>query len=467
MKRCAFIFIGMILTGCAHFKAQPLSAEKTAAQLESRRLDDAGLKLFLEKNLGREMKTWPLEKWDLRELTLAAFYFHPSLEVARAQWLVAAGGIKTAGARLNPSVSFDPSYDTQIPGNYSPWLVPVTFDVPIETAGKRGKRVAEAEKVAEAARWDFVSAAWKIRSEVRTRLQEFTIAGERARLLGEQLAAQQKIGRLLQQRFEVGEIARPEFTVAQIGLNKTQLELNDAEAAQAEARSRLAEALGLSEAAVRGLDFHFELAKRDVSELTSADARRAALRSRADILGALADYAAAEAELRLQIAKQYPDLHLGPGYAFNNGNAGDNEWILGISLELPILDQNQGPIAEAEAKRKLSAAKFKELQARVIGEIDRAVAGWGVADKQLKNSEAMVVIEQQQREAIAAQFNSGAADSLDSVTAEMEFTTATLARLDAEGKLQVSFGELEDALQLPADAIAMTIEKLAAKNPNE
>jgi outer membrane protein TolC len=32
------------------------------------------------------------------------------------------------------------------------------------------------------------------------------------------------------------------------------------------------------------------------------------------VLAALADYAASEAALRLEIAKQYPDIHLNPGY---------------------------------------------------------------------------------------------------------------------------------------------------------
>src|SRR5450432_1364087 len=54
-----------LLAGCAHFKPQPISPEKTAAQLESRRLDDDDLKKFLEQNLGHELKNWPETNWDL------------------------------------------------------------------------------------------------------------------------------------------------------------------------------------------------------------------------------------------------------------------------------------------------------------------------------------------------------------------------------------------------------------------
>jgi cobalt-zinc-cadmium efflux system outer membrane protein len=136
----------------------------------------------------------------LNSLTLAAFYFHPDLEVARAQWRVAEAGALTAGARPNPSVSASPGYDGGIPGNYSPWLIPVTLDIPIETAGKRAKRIAEAEKVAESARWSFVTAAWQVRSNVRDALLDFQMSGRRAALLQKQFAAQTEIVKLLQQR---------------------------------------------------------------------------------------------------------------------------------------------------------------------------------------------------------------------------------------------------------------------------
>jgi outer membrane protein TolC len=204
MKYWLHIFGLVLLAGCAHFQPQPLAPEKTAAQLESRRLNDDGLKYFLEQNLGRELQNWPQTNWNLPELSLVAFYFHPSLEVARDQWLVAQAGLKTAGARPNPSVTVTPGYDSQIPGNYSPWLVPVTFDVPVETAGKRGKRIAEAEKISESARWNFVSAIWQIRSGVRASLLDFTIAGRRAGWLEKQFSAQQQIVKLLQQRFDAG-----------------------------------------------------------------------------------------------------------------------------------------------------------------------------------------------------------------------------------------------------------------------
>ncbi|HEX4350089.1 MAG TPA: TolC family protein [Verrucomicrobiae bacterium] len=456
-----------VIAGCAHFQPQPLAPEKSAAQFDARRFDDAGLKVFLATNSPGAVPDWPLEKWDLNSLTLAAFYFHPDLAVARAQWRVAEAGEESAGARPNPSVSFSPSYDTQIPNNPSPWIIPVTFDIPIETAGKRGKRVAEAQKAAESARWSFVSAAWQVRSNVRASLLDFSLAKRRADLLQEQFAAQTNIVELLQGQYDAGAIARPDLTLAQIALHKTQLDLSDAQSKKADALSRLAQALGVSLAALDGVNLQFDFSTKsldDLDTLTSAGARGIALRERADILGALADYAAAEADLQLQIAKQYPDLHLGPGYAWNNGNAGDNQWILGATLELPILDQNQGPIAEAEAQRKLSAAKFLALQAQVCGQIDSAVADVRVAREQLQTGEKLTEAEKQQLKSAEAQVQAGAGERQDVFNAQLESANAALTQLDNEEKLQSAIGALENALQSPADQLAAVIKKISTEN---
>ena len=72
--------------------------------------------------------------------------------------------------------------------------------------------------------------------------------------------------------------------------------------------------------------------------------------------------------MKLEIAKQYPDAHLGTGYQFDQG---ENKWALGLSVEIPVLNRNQGPIAETEAKRGEAAARVLALQARIVGEVDR------------------------------------------------------------------------------------------------
>jgi len=459
---CGWLLGLALLAGCAHYQPRPLAPVQSAAQFDSRRLDDAGLRAFATGITGGQTN-WPPARWDLNALTLAALYFHPELAVARAQWRVAEAGVAAAGARPNPSVTFSPGYDTQIPNNPSPWLLPVSFDLPIEMAGKRSKRMAEAEQVAESARFGFVSAAWQIRSGVRASLLDYQLATRRVDLLGQQWAIQTNIASQLQGKWEAGAMARSELTPVEIALHKTGLDLGNAQAQQADARARLAQALGMTLPALEGMNFSSEPPTNIPGAFTVTEARGVALRQRADILAALADYAAAEADLSLQVAKQYPDLHLGPAYAWNNGSAGDNQWSLGATLELPVLDQNQGAIAQAEAQRKLAAAKFLALQAQVCAQIDRAVAALQAARDQWQNTDRLLAAERRQAESVAAQFAAGAADRLDVLNAQLEIASAALVGLDHQEKLQTALGTLEDALQQPADSLATVIAKMTAK----
>jgi outer membrane protein, heavy metal efflux system len=86
VKSAAIRVAGLcLLAGCAHFEAKPLSPDQTAAQFEARTLDDPGLRKFVAQNFKRDLKEWPPQEWDFDTLTLAALYYHPSLDVARAQ----------------------------------------------------------------------------------------------------------------------------------------------------------------------------------------------------------------------------------------------------------------------------------------------------------------------------------------------------------------------------------------------
>ena len=448
MKLWPTFLTACLLTGCAHFESQPLAPEKSAAQLDARRLADAGLKKFAEQNSGGKLKSWPPAKWDLNSLTLAAFYFHPDLAVARAQWRVAEAGVKTAGGRPNPTVTAGPGYNFSAAAGINPWMPFGSVDLPIETAGKRGKRIAEAEKISESARWDYVSTAWQIRSGVRAALLDFSTTQKHAALLQKQCATQNEISRRLKQRFAAGAIARSELVPAQMALNKTQLELSGAQSKLADAHSRLAQALGLPLAALDGIQFETDFSLSNLKVLNCTDARRAALLGRSDIRAGLADYAAAAENLKLEIAKQYPDLHLNPGYQFDQG---DNKWTLGFTVELPVLNQNQGPIAESKARRELAAAKFLQLQSQVIGAIDRAVAGLDAARTQLKTGSALLDAANRQQKSVEAQVKAGASEQLDLLNAEIELNAIRLAQLDSEAQLQSAIGALEDALQRPAD----------------
>ncbi len=432
---------GAALVGCAHYRARPLASRQVVADFESRTLAEDGLKAFLETN--HVTGDWPRTNWELESLTLAAFYFSPELDLARAQAETSHAGLRTAGQRPNPTVSASPQYNATT-FSPSPWVVGLNLDIPIETAGKRGYRMAQARHLSDAAKLNIATTAWAVRSKLRRALVDLCAGTEQERLLGAQLQAQQQNAKLLEAQLNAGAVSPSEVTRERIAVQTTRLALYDAKRQRAESRVAVAEAVGLPLSAMDDVQIAFAGLDRVPPGLDTPTARRQALLNRADVLAALSEYAASEAALQLEIAKQYPDIHLNPGYEYDQG---DNKWGVGLSLELPVLNRNQGPIAEAEARRAESAARFNVLQARVLAEIERGLAAYTSAREKSATADGLLANLEQQERRLNGRFETGDISRGELLAGQVELASARLARADAVAKAQQALGQLEEALQ--------------------
>lgn len=411
----------VFLAGCVSYSPHPIDPAARARQLGDRRL--------------------AVKTWTLRALYDEAAHTAPEVTVARAQYETARAAILTAGERPNPTLALSP----QIVTPYTSWIAGtygVDFDWTFETAGKRTRRLEIARANTNTAAAQVVTAIWKSRAAVRKAALELYGAEQRATLLGEAVARQNEVLKVLEERIQAGAESRRETVQPRILLAQLRLQAADAAKSASLARAALAEALGLSADALAGVKFSFESFGRIPSRAGAQ--RRAALTHRADVIAALADYAATEGSLRLEVARQYPDIHLNPGYQLDTG---ENKWSLGIGLTLPILNQNRGPIREAEAKRKEAEARFHAVQARVLADCDRAWATFKAAQAKLATTEEMLGEQEKQLAFEQRLVTSGEGDKIALLSAEVERATTRTARLDALLELQAAAGALEEATQ--------------------
>jgi len=421
----------LIFAACVHVPPRPIDPAESARKLEQRSLADA--QAFVAEHSG---VAGPVARWDLDALTLAAFYFHPDLDVARAEAAVARAAVVTAGERPDPSINLGIEHKSEA----HPWITMLGFDLPIETAGKRGLRRRHAEDLARAADLAVAQRAWDLRSAIRAQLVALTSADESAAVLRRQREAQRDVVQALEKRLEVGEGSRVELTQARIAARQTDLLLRDREAQAAQARARLAAAVGVPRIEAE-LAFAPKLEAVDVSA-----ARRHALVARPDVLGALAEYAAAESDLRLEVAKQYPDIHLAPGLGWDQGVL---RWDLGLSATLPLFSRNRGAIGEAEARRALAGARFEALQAKVIAAVEEASVRYRDALRKVEEAENVMSMQRQQVEAARRSFEAGETDRIALRTTELELESASLARAEAVAQAQEALGALQDAVGDP------------------
>ncbi|WP_395743624.1 TolC family protein [Prosthecobacter sp.] len=423
-------------TSCMSYRARPLSAEASSAAFAGRSLSDPGLRQFLaEQKAGQGA-------WGVNRLALAATYFHPDVALARAEADEMAAAIKTAKQRPNPIFTFGPQYASFQRNNLTPWFLAGNVFYQIETAGKRTRRTEQALAAAEAARWRVSARAWAARSRVRAAMLELHSARENIRLLETEQRLHDEAIKKLTAQMEAGDVSPFELTQARLALNRTRLALQDAQRLAATGEARLAAAVGVPLSALKSVSLDFSSFTRLPAQSTSSS-RRLALTQRADLMALLADYAAAESALRLEYAKQYPDVRLGPGFDYNQGQ---NRWQLGVSFELPI-NGNRGPIAQAEAKRKSAEARFLAQQDTIQGELNIALAAYEASRKKAQTAASL------SQEAGAAagttkrMVEAGELSPLELTRRQIEASTANLARMAAEIEAQTAAGALEDAMQ--------------------
>jgi cobalt-zinc-cadmium efflux system outer membrane protein len=445
VRRACLLAAALLLAGCATYTPVPVDPAVTAAAIDSRSLDDPRLQAFMA---GMSPDAQAGAPRDLSGLTLAALYFQPDLEIARAKLATAEAAVITAGQRPNPRLGLGPTLHSTLLDS-SAWTVGLVVDFVIETFGKRGYRVDLAQDLAEAARLDLSTAAWQVRGRVRTALLAVWAAETRRELTVRRLNLQQQLVDLLERRFSVGEVSALDVTRERIALQQVNLAAHDTDRQTAVARAQLATAIGLPAHALDRRALSFEALDNPVElslEVAAGALRREALRGRTDIQGLLAEYEAAQAALQLQVASQYPDLTLGPGYTFDQG---DNEYALGLGAELPILHQNQGPIAEATARRGEAAARLVGLQARIVGDIDHGLAAYRSAAQTLATADALKAGGERRRQQIERSYRTGDLDRSAVVTAELEAAAIDLARFEVVVQQREALGLLEDALQRP------------------
>ena len=430
---------------CVHYQARPITVQKSLADFEERRLDSPELGQFLIAN--HEVDSWPPEVWDLKSLTLVAFYFNPQLDTARAQWAVARAGRVTAAQIPNPVIGPKIGYNSTTPRDLiTPWIPEVSLDIPIEVAGKRGLRISEARHLSDAARFNILAAAWQVRSNLRQALLDLSISQKKLSLLDEQIRIQKELVELMELRKAAGEVSGYELTQARLALETSQLDLIEAQKMVRQAKVNLASALGLSPETLETAKISFDDLEKVATDISAGELRRQALTNRADILSSLSEYAAAEASLHLEIARQYPDITLGPSYQLDQT---DNKWTIGLSFELPIFNQNRGPIVEAQARRCEKAASFLELQATVISDLEKSIQNVRAAGQKVLLSDELLQHLEAQKAVASRKLQVGEISKYDFLNLNLELTATSLARLETLAEAQQATIELENILQSP------------------
>ena len=181
---------------------------------------------------------------------------------------------------------------------------------------------------------------------------------------------------------------------------------------------------------------------------SAAELEHALGSSRPELIRLRADHALAERDLRLQIARQYPDLKLGPIYTAEAGEQRD-QLGLGIGFNVPWFDANRQNIAAAIGERNRTRAAYEAGLRAALAELDQGLREIELTRARRVALEGSVLPAAEANVRLARlQAEAGAVDTLRILEVQrsvqelqVETTAARLAELEAWLGLERALGQ--------------------------
>lgn len=427
-----------------HYQPAPLAPADEASAYAARRLDDPVLARVLAAH-GIPTRD---SVWDSRQLALAALYFRPDLTEAERALAAAHAAEITAGVRPYPSVTITADRAAKADeGHTTPWSFSLASGFTLERGGKRGARIGRARAITLAARLRLESTAWQAIASARQAGVAALGADVDLVDVRAETTSLRAVLELLHGRYSEGQISRSDLARSETDVQTSSVAATQAAGARVDSRSALARALAVSVRQVDQLPIRADsrAACVAIDSLPVDTLETLSLRTLSVVGAALADYSVAEADLRVQIAQQYPDVVLGPGIAWEQGV---RRWILSLGLPSIAIDRARGPIAEAVARRAVQAARVKLVQDAVLAAVDSGVATCRHVQREIVVADSLVRTSNEQVALAQAAYQRGEIGRTEIAVAQLASVRAERTRHQAAQRALAAGVALENATGL-------------------
>jgi len=461
------ILSAALLGGCA--SAPPPAPESTpqasARALEQRNLADPGLQRFIALQTGAPRRANP--PWSLRDLSLAALYFHPDLRVDQAGVQLAKADLRIALQEPNPSLNLGLKYGGAAAlAAPSPWTVAAAIGLLLVSHAQRQAQAAQAEAGVRAARLLLHGARWQVRARVQHAFVALWAARQQTRLQHKVVETDLDLQGRTAARAQAGMDAPLAAALAQAAAQTAALQLSRDQGHERSAQAALAATIGVPDAALRAVHIDFSAlhaAPPQPGAAQLAQLRSDALARRDDIRAAWQLEQAAQAALQLAQAQRDggPPM-LAPGAERDQGV---NRLLLNARVPLPLFNQHQGQIAAGRARLARARAVVQQVQGQVLAHIEQAEAGLHAAQTQSAQAERLSVVNLELLQADEAAQRLGLIGPVQVLRARLRALATEHAALRARVAQWQALGALQAALQTPLNRAPPTPQPGAAPAP--
>lgn len=311
----------------------------------------------------------PAAQLTLEQALQAAFESSPVLRGQRAEVEEAKGRLVAARTYpFNPAVSVDAASRRGAGTRSSDRGLEVSQE--IEIGGQRGRRTAVAQADLAAVEARFRRNERLLASRVALAFAEAVRARELLRIEEADAALARDLLEFEKRRLEAGKTTQIELNLASATAGRSVRRVELARGAYQEARSALAETIGLAPVPAPEPAGSLEIGSAPPAPLE--ELLRSALENREDLLAFQRERDAARAEVELAQSRRRPNL---VARLFQQREGGSDDIAGGgLSIGIPLFNRNRGEIAEAQAAVLRVTAEADAARLAVQQEVASAFA---------------------------------------------------------------------------------------------
>lgn len=448
-----------VITGCATYQPDPLDAHRELDQLHRRDLQHFVVeRAKSDHNSALTHAPFdPTDGLDEAEVVAVGLILNPELRARRAEIGESRAALITAGLWPNPEIGFGvrPGID-----GASGYALEADALFNLLRPGERDAQKSVAQAHVDEAQAQVVGDEFKLVGEVRTQRLAVFAAERTVALLQEAVGLRQHALDLVKRQRELGEATVLDLSATELELAEARRDLRHAQAEVSVELAELNRLMGLPpsyDLKLTGLGEPLAITVFDDVADEELDAR--ILSNRLELRAKEASYRRAEQELRLAVLQQYPRLGLGP--AFERELEGSKSLGVGLSLELPLFNQNQGEIAEKRAARERSRAEYSALLHSLRADAFAARTAVRTAKAEVEAQEKTVLpLLKRNEELFEGAYRTREITIIDWITAQHRAVNARREFLDT------LVGYREAIIQLEAAAGQSTATTAPSTQPN-
>jgi outer membrane protein, heavy metal efflux system len=450
------VAFALILAGCSSplpYIDQSSGQEAARNAFAARRLESDALNQFLA--LAGQALPSKDQAWDFETLAMVSTFFNPDMAVSEAHWreTLASSEVLLSPRSLQLDFLADHHSLTE-PSRPTPWAWGIGFEFVLPDADRRAAKTKLATGQVALARLEVAISGWRGRSVLRSAWIEYFAAQGRDRLAEQQLEIARTHFSFMSRRVEAGLQGRGDLQMAQDLLKRVENDRAESQRAVASQEAQLRASLHLPPNTnqlplLKALDWEAMYAQALV--LSIEKLQELALNNRLDLKEAEARYALADAKLRLEVAQQYPELNLRPGYEWDQG---DHRIRLGLGLPISLPAAHKVSVDTASAERDTQGKMLLAKQELVLQELAQARLDCAAARDRLKDMTLAKQWSERALDQVKLGIRLGELDPLQGFEAEQKTMNAKSQTLEAELVFQKSLARLEDVLQQPLSTIS-------------